>query len=98
MYRNLSLGFLILAVIFFVSLVRSHSWMLEQSLLTCICLCLAYMTFFRSLSFKKWHNRELILGFYSVSRIVHKGKNENKIWDCLTYALPNFGQIKNESW
>ncbi|MEM9121391.1 MAG: hypothetical protein AAGD09_26440 [Cyanobacteria bacterium P01_F01_bin.56] len=64
MYRNLSLGFLILGFTFIFNILRVQSFVLEQSILTLLLLGLSYTMFFRSLSFKKWHNRELLLGFY----------------------------------
>lgn len=64
MYRNLSLGFLILGLTFLFNILRVQSFILEQSILTLLLLSLSYTMFFRSLSFKKWHNRELLLGFY----------------------------------
>ena len=64
MYRNLSFGFLLLPGVLLVNLLRTRSFTLEQPMLILLFLLISYMTFFRSLSFKKWHNRELLLGFY----------------------------------
>ncbi|NEQ46501.1 MAG: hypothetical protein F6K00_24345 [Leptolyngbya sp. SIOISBB] len=68
MYRNLSLGFLILSLTFVINTLRVQSFILEQSILILLLLGLSYAMFFRSLSFKKWHNRELLLGFYFSAR------------------------------
>lgn len=62
MYRNLSLGCLFLCVVSFVNSIRSGS--LEFLLLTPFVGYLAYLMFLRSVSFKRWQNRALILGFY----------------------------------
>jgi hypothetical protein len=64
MYRNLSFGFLLLPIVLLVNLIRARSFTFEHPVLILLFLLLSYMTFFRSLSFKKWHNRELLLGFY----------------------------------
>lgn len=64
MYRNMSFGFLLLPVVLLVNLLRTRSFTSEQPMLILLFLLISYMTFFRSLSFKRWHNRELLLGFY----------------------------------
>jgi hypothetical protein len=64
MYRNMSFGFLLLPIVLLVNLLRTRSFTFEQSVLILLFLLLSYMTFFRSLAFKGWHNRELLLGFY----------------------------------
>jgi hypothetical protein len=64
MYRNLSINFLILSAAFLLNLLRVQSSVLEQIVFIVLLLLIAYLTFFRSLSFKKWQNRELLLGFY----------------------------------
>jgi hypothetical protein len=64
MYRNISFGFLLLPIVFLVNLLRTRSFDFEQLVLILLFLLISYMTFFRSLSFKKWHNRDLLLGFY----------------------------------
>ncbi|NJM96838.1 MAG: hypothetical protein HC800_06295 [Phormidesmis sp. RL_2_1] len=64
MYRNMSFGFLTLSIVLLVNLPRTQLFIFEQLVLILVSLLISYMTFFRSLSFKKWHNRELLLGFY----------------------------------
>lgn len=64
MYRNLSFGFLLLPVILIINLARTQLFVFEYLFLILFFLFASYITFFRSLSFKKWHNRELLLGFY----------------------------------
>lgn len=64
MYRNMSFGFLLLPIVLLVNLLRTRSFTFEQPMLILLFLLISYMTFFRSLSFKRWHNRELLLGFY----------------------------------
>jgi hypothetical protein len=64
MYRNMSFGFLLLPVVLIVNLLRTQVFAIEQPLLILLCIAISYMTFLRSLSFKKWHSRELVLGFY----------------------------------
>ncbi|MEO0396852.1 MAG: hypothetical protein AAF243_12810 [Cyanobacteria bacterium P01_A01_bin.137] len=62
MYRNLSLGCLILCLVSFVNAIRLGA--LEPLMLIPILGYGAYLMFWQSVSFKKWQNRELILGFY----------------------------------
>ncbi|MGD1949615.1 MAG: hypothetical protein ACFB14_08215 [Leptolyngbyaceae cyanobacterium] len=62
MYRILSLGCLVLCGVSFMNSIRVMS--LELLLLTPLTGYLAYLMFLRSVSFKKWQNRTLILGFY----------------------------------
>lgn len=64
MYRNMSFGFLLLPVVLLFNLLQTRSFTFEQPVLILVFLLISYMTFFRSLSFKRWHNRELLLGFY----------------------------------
>jgi hypothetical protein len=64
MYRNMSFGFLLLPIAILTNLLRTQSFTFEQPVLILLSLSISYMTFFRSLSFKRWHNRELLLGFY----------------------------------
>lgn len=64
MYRNMSFGFLLLPIVLLVNLLRTRLFTFEQPMLILLFLLISYMTFFRSLSFKRWHNRELLLGFY----------------------------------
>ncbi|MEA5463441.1 hypothetical protein [Leptothoe sp. PORK10 BA2] len=62
MYRNLSLGCLLLCLVSMVNAVRLSS--LESSLIGLFVGYIAYLMFLRSVSFKKWQNRTLVLGFY----------------------------------
>ena len=62
MYRNLSLGCLILCVVNLLNAVRLGS--LEPLILTPVIAYSATLMFWRSISFKRWQNRTLILGFY----------------------------------
>ena len=64
MYRNMSFGFLLLPIVLLFNLLRTQSFAFEQLVLVLVFPLISYMTFFRSLSFKKWHNREILLGFY----------------------------------
>lgn len=62
MYRNLSLGCLLLSAVSLFNAIRLGA--LEPVLIVPLIVYLAYLMFLRSVSFKKWQNRELILGFY----------------------------------
>ncbi|NEQ48817.1 MAG: hypothetical protein F6K11_01615 [Leptolyngbya sp. SIO3F4] len=62
MYRNLSFGFLLLSVVSFVNAIRIGS--LEPLIVIPALGYAAYLMFWQAVSFKKWQNRELILGFY----------------------------------
>ncbi|MFE4104639.1 hypothetical protein [Almyronema epifaneia] len=64
MYRNISFCFLLLPIVLLINLLRTRLLTSEQPVLILLFLLISYMTFFRSVSFKKWHNRELLLGFY----------------------------------
>ncbi|MEM7066615.1 MAG: hypothetical protein AAF572_26055 [Cyanobacteria bacterium P01_B01_bin.77] len=62
MFRNLSLGCLILCAVSVANSVRLGA--LEPLLLSPFVGYVAYLMFRRSVSFKKWQNRTLVLGFY----------------------------------
>lgn len=62
MYRNLSLGCLILCGVNLVNAIRLGS--LEPLILIPIIGYAAILMFWRSISFKRWQNRTLILAFY----------------------------------
>ncbi|MFG6099308.1 hypothetical protein SPB21_28940 [Leptothoe sp. ISB3NOV94-8A] len=62
MYRNLSLGCLILGFVSLINTFRVSS--LELLIVAPFFGYVAYLMFRRSVSFKKWQNRELLLGFY----------------------------------
>jgi hypothetical protein len=64
MYRNMSFGFLILPIVVSFNLLRTRLFMLDQLALILLFLLISHLTFFRSVSFKKWNGRELLLGFY----------------------------------
>jgi hypothetical protein len=64
MYRNLSFGFLILSILLLINLIRLKLFGFEILFFIFLSISISYITFFRSLSFKRWHNRELLLGFY----------------------------------
>lgn len=63
MHRNLSFGFLLLPIVILTNFLRG-GFSFEKILLISLSLFIAYMSFFRSLAFKRWQNRELVLGFY----------------------------------
>lgn len=62
MYRSLSLGCLILSGVSLINAIRLGA--LEPLFTIPLLVYLAYLIFLRAVSFKKWQNRELILGFY----------------------------------
>ncbi|MEO0351932.1 MAG: hypothetical protein AAF282_17990 [Cyanobacteria bacterium P01_A01_bin.15] len=64
MYRNLSLGCLVLAMVSLINSIRLRT--LEPLLIVPLLGYTAYLMFLQSVSFKRWHNRTLILGFYFV--------------------------------
>lgn len=65
MYRNLSLGCLVLGIVNCINAIRLST--LSPLLLVPFLGYAAYLMFWRSVSFKKWQNRELLLGFYFAS-------------------------------
>ncbi|MEO0755536.1 MAG: hypothetical protein AAFY78_01535 [Cyanobacteria bacterium J06648_16] len=64
MYRNLSFGLVWIALIWLINIFRVSALTLEQFLVLLAALGLAYATFTRAVTFKHWHNREILLGFY----------------------------------
>lgn len=64
MYRNISFGLLILGGVFLVNILRTGAASFEQVTLFFGALALSYIAFIRSVSFKRWHSREVLLGFY----------------------------------
>ncbi|GAB4145857.1 MAG: hypothetical protein Fur0046_23600 [Cyanobacteria bacterium J069] len=64
MYRNLSFGFLIVGSILLLNLFRVQPFSLERLALFLAFVLLSYVAFLRSTSFKKWHSREVLYGFY----------------------------------
>lgn len=75
MHRNLSFGFLILPIIIVMNFFQG-GFSLEKVMLIFLSLLIAYMSFSRSLSFKRWQNRELLLGFYFSTESRAKATNE----------------------
>jgi hypothetical protein len=64
MYRSLSLGMLLIGFILVINLFRVQTLSFEQWILPLIAIAFAYITFHRAVTFKRWHNREILLGFY----------------------------------
>lgn len=64
MYRTWSLGFCAMSAVLFFNLFRVSPVTFELWSLPWGAIALAFTTFYRSLSFKRWYNRELLLGFY----------------------------------
>ncbi|MFQ4135973.1 hypothetical protein PGN35_006590 [Nodosilinea sp. PGN35] len=64
MYRNLSFGLLILGGVFLVNMLRAGAASFEQVALFLGALVLSGTAFVRAVSFKRWHAREVLLGFY----------------------------------
>lgn len=64
MYRNISFGLLILDLTVLFNLFSTRTFVIEGLVFILLSTALAYMAFFRSLSFKRWHEREIIFGFY----------------------------------
>lgn len=64
MARNLSVGFLFLAVALAINATTSSSWSFSTALAISGSLTIVFTTLMRAVSFKKWHNRGLLLGFY----------------------------------
>lgn len=64
MYRNLSFGFFLLSLISTVNIFRLHQFTFDQVALPVFSILIAYASFLRAVGFKRWHNREIMLGFY----------------------------------
>jgi hypothetical protein len=64
MYRTWSLGFCVIGVVLLINWFRVASLTLELWLLPWGAIAFAYITFYNAVKFKRWHSRELLLGFY----------------------------------
>jgi hypothetical protein len=64
MYRNLSLGFLVTAIGLISCIIFSEAELFTFLITTAVCIGFAILLFFRSLKFKEWWSREILLGFY----------------------------------
>lgn len=64
MYRTWSFGFCLLSGVLVLNLCRVPIRPLELWLLPIGALIFSYLTFSQALQFKRWNNRELLLGFY----------------------------------
>ncbi|WP_017298531.1 hypothetical protein [Nodosilinea nodulosa] len=64
MYRSISFGLLILAGVLPINMLRVGMISFEQIALFVMSLVLSYVAFLRSVSFKRWYAREVLLGFY----------------------------------
>jgi hypothetical protein len=64
MYRNISFCLLLVGLSLFVNLLRVRLFSFEQLLILLAAVVLAYVAFVRSVSFKRWYTREVLLGFY----------------------------------
>jgi hypothetical protein len=64
MYRNLSFGFLLIGVVTFLNLFRLRLFAVDVILVIVVAIALAYTAFRQAVSFKRWSERELFLGFY----------------------------------
>ncbi len=64
MYRTWSLGFFAMSAVLFFNLFRVSSVTLELWLLPWGAIAFAFITFYNAVKFKRWHSRELLLGFY----------------------------------
>lgn len=64
MLRNISFGLLVVGGVILLNLLRIKVFSWEQLVLAGAAIALAYVAFLRSSSFKRWHSRDLLLGFY----------------------------------
>ena len=64
MYRTWAFGFLMLSLVLFINPIRVAHHSLAIWLLPFVALLFSYLNFSMALNFKRWHNRELLLGFY----------------------------------
>lgn len=64
MYRNMSFGCLLLSLVILFNMLRTWLFTFDQLVLILSFLLISYLTFFRSLSFRRLNIRELLLGFY----------------------------------
>jgi len=74
MYRNISFSFLILGFVLLINLFRNGSFTFEYEASILLSIVLCGIAFFRSLSFKRWNDREVLLGFYFAASD-NKGNN-----------------------
>jgi hypothetical protein len=64
MYRTWSLGFVAMSAVLFLNLFRVSSVTFELWMLPWGAIAFAFLTFYNAVKFKRWHSRELLLGFY----------------------------------
>ena len=64
MYRNISFGSLILSITILVNLFKVGQFSFYSLSFIILSIGLSLIAFLRSISFKKWHEREILLGFY----------------------------------
>ena len=64
MYRTWSFGFCVLGLILLINPFRAGQHSFAVWLLPLLSFLFAYLNFSMALNFKRWHNRELLLGFY----------------------------------
>lgn len=64
MLRSISFGMLVVGGVILLNLFRVNAFSWEQLALALAAVALAYVAFLRSSSFKRWHSRDLLLGFY----------------------------------
>jgi hypothetical protein len=81
MYRNWSLGFFAMSAVLFLNMFRVSPLTFELWLLPWGAIAFAYLTFYNAVRFKKWHSRELLLGFYFAAT------NQKKL------THPNVGEL-----
>jgi hypothetical protein len=67
MYRTLSFGFLLLALVLFTNIFRTGIFTLEQITLPLFSIILSLAAFRMAVSFRKWRNREIVLCFYHLA-------------------------------
>jgi hypothetical protein len=64
MYRTWSLGFFAMSAVLVFNLFRVSPLTFELWLLPWGAIAFAFLTFYNAVKFKRWHSRELLLGFY----------------------------------
>src|SRR5262245_16151623 len=83
MYRTLSFGFLLLALVLFTNLFRVATINIEQLVLPIFSIVLSIAAFRMAVSFRNWRNREIILCFYHLA-----------YGECLTSGSKSIKEIK----
>lgn len=94
MYRNLSFGFLVLTLVLVINIFRVQAHNFEQYLLPLLCAVASYVSLSRSVAFRRWRFREIILSFYYLANEEVLNNNDNIVGNMNDSAKDNKNNIR----